>query len=117
MRRADGTLVLALWNYAPPVGDTDTYTKGAPQGAVKHFDVDVSHLAADAKATVWRVDESHGNAVAAFDAMGRPDFPSREQIAQLREAGKLAQPESLALEHGRLRIDIPPQGLVVVELR
>ena len=116
-RRADGTLVLALWNYAPPVGDTDTYTKGAPQGSVKHFEVDVSHLAADAKATVWRVDETHGNAVAAFDAMGRPDFPSREQIAQLREAGKLAQPESLALEQGRLRIDIPPQGLVVVELR
>jgi xylan 1,4-beta-xylosidase len=116
-RRDDGTVVLALWNYAPPVGDTDTYTKGEPQGSAKHFDIDVSHLGAGAKATVWRLDESHGNAVALFDQMGRPDFPSREQIAQLREAGKQAAPESMGVENGRLRIDIPPQGLVVVELK
>jgi xylan 1,4-beta-xylosidase len=83
---------------------------------VKHFDIDVSHLAAGAKATVYRLDEDHGNAVAAFDRMGRPDFPSREQIVQLREAGKMAAPESVALQDGHLSIDIPPQGLVVVEL-
>ena len=116
-RRDDGTVVLALWNYAPPVGDTDQYAKGEPRGALKHFDVDVSHLSAGAKATVWRVDASHGNAVALFDQMGRPDFPTREQIAQLRAAGKLGEPESMGLENGRLRIDIPPQGLVVVELK
>ena len=115
-RRKDGTVVLALWNYAPPVGDTAAYTKGEPQGAVKHFDIDVAHLGAGAKATLWRVDATHGNAVAAFDRMGRPDFPSREQIAQLRAAGQLSAPDVLALEHGRLQIDIPPQGLVVVQL-
>jgi xylan 1,4-beta-xylosidase len=115
-RRADGSVVLALWNYAPPVGDTASYTKGEPQGAVRHFDVDVSHLRADAQATVWRLDEEHGNAVAAFDRMGRPDFPSREQIAQLRAAGTMAVPESVTLHEGRLSLDIPPQGLVVVEL-
>ena len=116
-RRDDGTLVLALWNYAPPVGDTDTYAKGEPQGAVKHFDIDVSHLGAAAKATVWRLDESHGNALALFDRMGRPDFPSREQIAQLRAAGRMAEPVSMALEHGHLQMNVPPQGLVVVEVR
>jgi xylan 1,4-beta-xylosidase len=115
-RRADGTVVLALWNYAPPVGDTDTYAKGMPQGLSKRFDVDVSHLKANAKATVWRVDESHGNAVAAFDAMGRPDFPSRKQIAQLREAGEPAKPDSMTVQNGRLQVDVPPQGLVVIEL-
>ena len=115
-RRDDGSVVLALWNYAPPVGDTAAYTKGEPQGEVKHFDIDVSHLAAGAKATVYRLDEDHGNAVAAFDRMGRSDFPSREQIVQLREAGKMAAPESVALQDGHLSIDIPPQGLVVVEL-
>jgi xylan 1,4-beta-xylosidase len=115
-RRDDGTVVLALWNYAPPVGDTANYTKGEPQGTAKHFDVDVSHLHAGAQATVWRLDERHGNAVAAFDRMGRPDFPSREQIVALRAAGKMAAPESVALRDGHLQIDIPPQGLVVVEL-
>lgn len=115
-RREDGTVVLALWNYAPPVGDAATYTKGEPQGSIKHFDIDVSHLSSAAKATVWREDENHGNAVATFDGMGRPDFPSREQIAQLRAAGKMAAPESVAMQNGHLRIDIPPQGLVVLEL-
>jgi xylan 1,4-beta-xylosidase len=115
-RRQDGTVVLALWNYAPPVGDTANYTKGEPQGVVKHFDVDVSHLHSGAQAAVWRLDETHGNAVATFDSMGRPDFPSREQIVQLRAAGTLAAPESVALKDGHLTIDIPPQGLVMVEL-
>ncbi len=116
-RRGDGAVVLALWNYAPPVGDTAVYTKGKPKGAVKHYDVNVSHLGAATKATVYRLDENHGNAVAAFDRMGRPDFPSREQIAQLRAAGNMAAPETVAIQDGRLTLDIPPQGLVVVELQ
>jgi xylan 1,4-beta-xylosidase len=49
--------------------------------------------------------------------MGRPAFPSREQIEQLRAAGKMAAPQQLAVQDGRLSLDIPPQGLVVVELQ
>ncbi|WP_449429166.1 GH39 family glycosyl hydrolase [Rhodanobacter umsongensis] len=115
-RRDDGTVVLALWNYAPPVGDKATYTAGQPEGTPKHFRIDVKHLAAGAHATVWRLDETHGNAIATFDKMGRPDSPSREQIAQLRAAGKLSAPEQLDLSNGKLDIAIPAQGLVVVEL-
>ncbi|CAM5363145.1 GH39 family glycosyl hydrolase [Rhodanobacter lindaniclasticus] len=116
-RRDDGTVVLALWNYAPPVGDTASYTPGKPKGTNKHFSVDVRHLAADAHATVWRLDEDHGNAVAAFDRMGRPDSPSRAQIAALRNAGEMAAPQRVELQGGKFEIDVPPQGLVVVELR
>ena len=116
-KRDDGTVVLALWNYAPPVGDTASYTPGKPKGANKQFSVDVRHLAAGARATVWRLDENHGNAVAAFNQMGRPDFPSRAQIAALRKAGEMAPPEHVELHDGKLQLDIPPQGLVVVELR
>ncbi|MGB5851259.1 MAG: glycosyl hydrolase family 39 [Rhodanobacter sp.] len=116
-KRDDGTVVLALWNYAPPVGDTASYTPGKPKGTNKHFSVDVRHLAAGARATVWRLDEDHGNAVAAFDQMGRPDFPSRAQIAALRKAGEMAPPQRVDLHDGKLQLDIPPQGLVVVELR
>jgi xylan 1,4-beta-xylosidase len=116
-RRPDGTVVLALWNYTPPLGDTATYTPGTPTGPDKHFDVDLKHLKTGAQATLWRLDQEHGNAVAAFDKMGRPDWPSREQIAQLRKAGELAAPEQVTLDDGRLRVDVPAQGLVVVELR
>ncbi len=115
-RRDDGTVVLALWNYAPPVGDKASYTAGEPSGEPKHFSIDVKHLGADARATMWRLDEAHGNAIAAFDRMGRPNSPSREQIAQLRTAGKLSAPEQVDLSKGKLDITIPPQGLVVIEL-
>ena len=115
-RRDDGTVVLALWNYAPPVGKTASYTPGEPVGRPRHFRIDVKHLAAGAHATVWRLDATHGNAVALFDRMGRPDSPSREQITQLREAGQLPAPEQLDPVEGRFEITIPPQGLVLVEL-
>jgi xylan 1,4-beta-xylosidase len=93
-----------------------TYTVGAPKGSPKQFDIDVSHLANNAHATVWRLDETHGNAIAAFDKMGRPDTPSREQIAQLRAAGKMAAPETIDVRNGKLNLTVPVQGLVVVEL-
>ncbi|TAM96578.1 MAG: glycosyl hydrolase family 39, partial [Rhodanobacteraceae bacterium] len=115
-RRADGTLALALWNYAPPVGDTASYTRGSPKGSIRHFELHVSHLGTSATATVWRLDETHDNAVAAFDRMDRPAFPSREQIEELRAAGKMATPQKLEVRDGRLELDVPPQGLVVVEL-
>ena len=116
-RRADGTVVLALWNYAPPVGATARYTVGKPTGATKHVELDLSSLPANAAATVWRLDETHGNVIAAFDAMGRPAFPSRGQIRRLRTAGRMAAPERRALHDGRLSLDVPPQGLVVIEVR
>jgi xylan 1,4-beta-xylosidase len=115
-KRADGTLALALWNYAPPVGDTANYTPGTPKGAIKHFEVDVSNLGAHATATVWRVDQQHGNAVALFDKMGRPAFPTRDQIQRLRAAGTMAAPQKLEVRDGRLEVDVPPQGLAVLEL-
>lgn len=116
-RRGDGTVVIALWNYVPPVGNTAAYTPGEPAGAPKHFLIKVKHLPAGARASVWRLDERHGNAVALFNRMGRPDTPSREQIAQLREAGKLAEPEPMDVSGGQLDITVPPQGLAVIELR
>ncbi|OOG62982.1 glycosyl hydrolase family 39 [Rhodanobacter sp. B04] len=116
-RRADGSLVLALWNYAPPLGDGASYTPGQPTGPARHFRIDITGIKADAQATVWRLDQTHGNAVGAFDRMGRPDFPSREQLVQLRTAAKLGEPEHLAVRAGKLDLDVPPQGLVVIEVR
>ena len=115
-RRADGTLVLALWNYAPPVGDGAQYTPGAPKGATKHFEIDVAHPAAGTTATVWRLDATHGNVLAAFNRMGRPAFPTRTQIGQLRAAGQEPSPQTLPVNDGRLSLEVPPQGLVVVAL-
>jgi xylan 1,4-beta-xylosidase len=116
-RRADGTVVLALWNYAAPYGEGATYT---PPPAVlppaKSFTVKVDGVRADARVTVWRLDADHGNVLKAYDAMGRPADPSREQIAALRAAGESSAPEQASLRNGSFSVRIPAQGLVVVSV-
>ena len=110
-----GVLVLALWNYAPPVGDTASYTVGKPKGEMRHFEVDLSSLPAGAAARVSAGRDAR-QCRGRVRPHGRPAFPSREQIAQLRAAGRMAAPEQVALHGGKLGLDIPPQGLVVVEV-
>jgi xylan 1,4-beta-xylosidase len=116
-RRADGTVVLALWNYAPPYGEGATYT---PPPAVlppaKSFTVKVDGARADAAVTIERVDGDHGNVLKAYDAMGRPADPSREQIAALRSAGQSSTPEKASLRNGSLTLSVPAQGLVIVTI-
>jgi xylan 1,4-beta-xylosidase len=116
-RRKDGTLVLALWNYAPPEGTGAGYTPPGPLGPTKAFALNLKGVRADAQATIWRLDRDHGNAVRAFDAMGRPASPSREQYEKLRAAGKLGAPEVIALKDGKLALSVPTFGLAVVEVR
>ncbi|HEX7326606.1 MAG TPA: glycosyl hydrolase family 39 [Rhodanobacteraceae bacterium] len=116
-RTKNGDVVLALWNYAPPVAVSAHYVPGLPKGAAEHFEVDVANLAPGATARVWRVDRMHGDVIPMFDAMGRPAFPTRAQIRQLRAAGREPPPENIAVHDGKLALDIPPQGLAVIELQ
>ncbi len=114
-----GALALAFWNYAPPSGEGAQYTAptGAP-GPDRTFDLKLQHVATNATAQVWRVDPTHGNALAAFDSMGRPQGSlSRAQIATLKQAGALTQPETMTLQDGHLRLTVPAYGLVVVLLQ
>jgi xylan 1,4-beta-xylosidase len=116
-RRSDGTIAIALWNYAPPFGTGATYTPPpANAGPSKTFTVKLTGVSPNASAQVWRLDADHGNVIETYDAMGRPAFPTRAQIAQLRTAGKASSSKSLALKNSTLTISIPPQGLVLIKL-
>lgn len=116
-KRSDGAIVLALWNYAPPDGTGATYTPPpASRSPIKRFSVRFAGVAPNASATILRLDEDHGNVIKAYDAMGRPAFPSRSEIIKLREAGKAAPAEKSSLKSGSLTIDIPPQGLVLITI-
>jgi xylan 1,4-beta-xylosidase len=115
-RRADGTLVVALWNYAPPDGTGDKYTPPAAPGTPKDFVVDVSGAHAVTAAALWRVDAEHGNVLKSYDAMGRPAFPDRAQLQALRAAGALAEPEALSVAHGELKVSVPTHGLAILEM-
>ena len=113
----DGGVAIALWNYVPPVGEGGSYTPQTAHPAPdRTFSLDLTHLPKDAALTLWRVDATHGNVIAAYDAMGRPATPTRDQIAALRKAGAPAPPEHLHLQNGALNVVVPAQGLVVLTI-
>ncbi|MDE1161853.1 MAG: glycosyl hydrolase family 39 [Acidobacteriaceae bacterium] len=108
-------LSIALWNYAPPVGTGAKYTmpKG-PAGPDKVFHLDLKN-SPSRDAELWRVDWDHSNVLKEYDAMGRPQGSlTREQITRLQKAGALAAPEHVHLDHGKLDVTVPAQGLAVL---
>jgi xylan 1,4-beta-xylosidase len=105
-RRKDGTLVLALWNYAPP----------ERAGSPKEIHVRLENTKAH-HAVISRVDGSHGNVLAAYEKMGSPQFPTQKRIIELQHAGELPAPESVHVERGELTITLPTYGLAVIELK
>jgi xylan 1,4-beta-xylosidase len=113
---ADGRVVVALWNYAPPTGTGAAYTMPAgTAGPTRSFTVTFSNVAQNAAVEVWRVDDDHGNVLKAFDAMGRPPGDlTKDQVAKLKAAGAMAPPERMRLNHGRLELTVPAHGLAVV---
>jgi xylan 1,4-beta-xylosidase len=116
-RRSDGSIVIALWNYAPPFGTGAKYSPPpADPGPSRTFTLKINGLAANARAHLWRLDADHGNVVKTYDAMGRPAFPTRDQIVTLRTAAKPSPPEAVFLKNGTLSIRIPPQGLVLIKI-
>ena len=57
--------------------------------------------------------------MAAWEAMGKPDFPSREQQEKLRKAAELGPPEIRRLSAANpstLALTLAPQSLALIEI-
>jgi xylan 1,4-beta-xylosidase len=104
-RRGDGALVLAIWNYTE-IGSTRT---------VRNVVVTVKNSAAHT-ASVQSLDAEHGNVHPAYERMGSPRYPTQRQLTELRAAATLPLPVARPLEAGALRLEIPPDGLVLVTI-
>jgi xylan 1,4-beta-xylosidase len=107
-RRKDGTLVVAAWNLV----DMDQLARGAPLTLRLAF----KGVAPGARATIQRVDETHGNPMPAYRAMGSPRYPTQAQIEALNNASTLPAPELRKLEQGVLELTLPVNGLAVIEV-
>jgi xylan 1,4-beta-xylosidase len=104
-RRADGALVIALWNYVD-VGAT---------ASARRLAVQVSNLNANT-ASIQQVDPEHGDALVEYEKMGSPRYPTAAQLTQLRSAAALAPPVVRHLDAGSLQLEIPPDGLMLVTI-
>jgi xylan 1,4-beta-xylosidase len=104
-RRKDGTIVMAVWNLFQP----------EESGENKRVAIKMSGAGGLHRATIFRLDSTHGSLLAAYAAMGKPLDPTQAQIQKLRSAAKLPPPESMTVNQGQLRIVLPPQGLALIE--
>jgi xylan 1,4-beta-xylosidase len=105
-RDKKGGLAIAVWNVFLPEekGAARKFTLRFP----KSFDVRT------ARVTV--VDAHHGSPLAVFEKMGRPAFPSREEIAELRQAGAMPQPKTFPVSQNSLFLTLEPHALALVEI-
>ena len=105
-RRADQSLVIAVWNQVEP----------DQKGSAKHFRLGYKNVKADAPVLIRRVDEKHSNSLAAYRAMGSSQYPTQAQIEQLNRESALAPPEIITLKNGVLELDVPVNGLALLEI-
>jgi len=107
-RRGDGALEIAIWNYA------------APEDAGRPAEITILFRglgAARRRVSIARVDASHGSPIQAWQAMGSPSWPTREQIAILKKAAQTGEPETAQLgDDASLKLSLPAHGLAVVEV-
>ena len=86
---AGAPVFLSFWTNGGPASNLDNRSV-----TVKFGGTGTGHPADAASATVsvWTIDESHANPLAAWVAMGSPAVPSPEQLKTLMAASKLGPP-------------------------
>ncbi len=104
--KKDGSLVIAVWNLFLPE------EPGAPKTVT--FKFSGMKVGRPAQATI--VDREHGSPLPAYEKMGSPAFPSREQIEQLRKAAGLPASEKVAIKNGEITLTLQPHSLALIEV-
>jgi xylan 1,4-beta-xylosidase len=105
-RRSDGGLAIAAWNLVDP----------DKTGYAQQIDFRVKGVPRDNRVVITRVDEKHGNTLAAYQAMGSPRYPTPAQVRALNHAAEL-HPESGKLQAGHIQLDVPVNGLLLLEIQ
>jgi xylan 1,4-beta-xylosidase len=105
-RRSDGTLAVAVWNLVDP-GKT---------GTAKNIQLRFRGLPADAKVSISRVDDDHGNTLAAYKAMGSPVDPTEAQVKELNRETDPGAAEQRALIDGRLNLSLNSNALLLIKV-
>ena len=106
---SDGRLAIAVWNYADP----------EESGSVREVRLAIGGLSGSKRASIRIVDSRHGSALAAWEVMGRPAFPTREQQQELRNAGALPEASQQDLSEtnpATVSLRLQPHGLALVQI-
>jgi len=106
------TATVMMWNYhdddvAGETENVELQLKGIPSANVKLYE--------------YRIDKDHSNSYETWKAMGSPQQPTKEQIAQLEKAGQLEQTgnKNEKVTNGTLQMNapLPRQGIVFYKIQ
>ncbi|HZZ56294.1 MAG TPA: hypothetical protein VFE31_00590 [Opitutaceae bacterium] len=109
-RRTDGSLALAVWNYAPP----EVTSRAAAAG--QDYLIEFSGWKGARSARVQFLDADRGSALGAWEKMGAPAYPSFQQVKALQAAAQMPPPTLFPLQGETLKLTLPVHGLALVEL-
>lgn len=126
-KSADGSVSVLVWNLIP-ARDSNMFANGNPEaagaganhseGAELTLNLRLAGLAGRKQVQVTRVGGAVGSAMPAWKAMGSPQYPTPDQIAQLRAAAELPKPELQPVAYGepsQFTITLPPNGVALLE--
>jgi xylan 1,4-beta-xylosidase len=106
-KTSDGSLVLAVWNIVNP-GST---------GTPRTVTLQLKGVSPKAHASIQRVDENHGNTLGLWQKMGSPRYPTPSQLEALRAQSQLGPPEAASLTNGTVTLQLPVNGLAVIQVK
>ena len=109
-----GYITAVFYNYPPeikvslPVSDTLAAADQIDNsGSARDLAFNVDHLPANASFLIETLDKEHGDAVAAWEAMGEPEPPNREQTAALEKLAWDTRKQIVRTdEEGRLHVNL-----------
>ena len=125
-RRPDSSLAVLVWNLIP-TKDARGIANGNPiaagggdtgsTGTAKTIQLKLQGWQGRNNVMVSQVNNTVGTALPAWKAMESPQYPSRDQLAQLRAAAELpaAELRELAAD-GTISITLPPDGIALLEI-
>jgi xylan 1,4-beta-xylosidase len=105
-KREDGSTVIAVWNLVDP--DTT--------GGNRQVRFEFKGIRPNATASVSQLDQTHGNPLAAYEAMGKPRYPTEAQINALNDKGALRAPRKITLQGGAAQFELTPNELLILEV-
>jgi len=120
-----GMVTAIAYNYPPEITaalpktpDVDEMDKLMATGSPRKLTLTLTGLPPGAVFSVEVLDLEHGNPVAAWEKMGRPEPPNREETALLKEAAWATAKSTLKVDaDGNLKIDrmLPAWALILVD--
>lgn len=121
-KRDDGSCAILVWNLVPrkvrnSAGDPLAALQAEVQGSGGPRTVSLRLRGQSArKVQLTVIDPVAASATPAYEAMGSPQYPTREQIDRLTRSAAMPDARTVAVVDGMLDVTLPPNAVALMEI-